>query len=465
MKIVFIGVGKMARAMIEGWSVGEKDFQGEKREFFLFDHKDSNLKEYVSSLTKQEKQKKDEKQFHIFDDQKITDKDLDLLFGDFNNSQNKQSSVCGFLFLAVKPADLEKAISEHAKLISHCIANNFPIVSIMAGVKLEKIRKTIFENFDSNQNNYRPLRLAQSTIPKSASENFLIPTYWSLIRQDEATLDKSFSQAQFNSATKTLDLSYFNPPIIRLMPNLTVKYGFGTGAYCSYDDFSKEKVVFVSSKDSSKKISLALLEFCLNEMDKGISSITQPFINDLDQFFEKDFLDNLQRDQSKRNEFRKSLTNDAFSPIKNHQEKLLQILFEKLDTLLQPLGSFQKVIEEKMDIVTALAGSAPAFVAVFAEALSDAGVCHGLSRKDAAKMALQILQGTAKYIDCEKMHPAVFKDAVASPGGTTIEGLKTLEDKGFRSSVIEAITGALKRARNLSREKKYKGFFPVRRKN
>lgn len=479
----------MARAMIEGWNADEK---GRKHEFFLFDRLDSGLKEYVSALAKSAK---DEKRFHIFDEgQKMTDKDFTHLFGDENKLK---SEIDGFVFLAVKPDDLEAAISQHGKLISRCIKNNFPIVSVMAGVKLEKIRQTIFKNFEGRKSSYYPASSASSHSATFAGNNqedvSLYPAYWPVIRKDISGLSKGLKISYLDIA----DESSFNPPIIRLMPNLTAKYGVASGAYCSNDNLAKEKIVLTSGESRAKKVSFAFLQALLDELDKESSysksasgdvsaggagkdsgavftSQVEQYIGELNGIIHKNFFDdwkeglrkedlNNKKNSNKKNAFRTFLADKIFLPIRDHHEELLQHLFKEFSALVQPLGHFQKVAEDKMDVVTALAGSGPAFVAVFAEALSDAGVCQGLSRKDAIKMSLQILQGTACYIDREKMHPAAFKDAVASPGGTTIEGLKALEDKGFRSAVLEAVASAFKRARNLSREKKYKSFFPAKR--
>ena len=86
----------------------------------------------------------------------------------------------------------------------------------------------------------------------------------------------------------------------------------------------------------------------------------------------------------------------------------------------------------------AVSGCGPAYVDLFVESLADAGVAGGLTRKDAMMLAAQTVLGSAKLILESGKHPGVLKDEVCSPGGTTIQGVRKLEEKGFRSAVIEA---------------------------
>lgn len=110
------------------------------------------------------------------------------------------------------------------------------------------------------------------------------------------------------------------------------------------------------------------------------------------------------------------------------------------------------VVDEKyMDAVTALSGSGPAFVAIFIEALADAGVKVGLTRPLALTLATQTVLGTARLIQEGNLHPGALKDQVASPAGTTIEGIHVLEQGGFRGLVMSAVDAAAFRAQELAR--------------
>jgi len=119
--------------------------------------------------------------------------------------------------------------------------------------------------------------------------------------------------------------------------------------------------------------------------------------------------------------------------------------------LLGALGEAWPVEEKLLDTVTGLAGSGPAFVYVMIEALGDAGVRMGLPRSIAAAMAAQTVRGAADMVLTTDEHPAVLKDRVASPGGTTIAGLQVLESGGVRASLMAAVEAATRRSRELGK--------------
>jgi len=105
--------------------------------------------------------------------------------------------------------------------------------------------------------------------------------------------------------------------------------------------------------------------------------------------------------------------------------------------------------ENYIDMATALSGSGPAYVFLFIEVLTDAGVRIGLSYKAAGELALQTIIGSAYMVEKMGKHPAELRNMVTSPGGTTAEALAQLERGGFRSSILEAVTAAHEKARQL----------------
>ena len=104
-----------------------------------------------------------------------------------------------------------------------------------------------------------------------------------------------------------------------------------------------------------------------------------------------------------------------------------------------------------MDAVTGLSASGPAYVAVIIEALADGGVRAGLSRDIALQLSTQTVLGTAKMLLETGLHPAMLKDMVASPGGTTIAGLHAMEIAGVRAGIMDAVVAATLRAGELGR--------------
>ena len=116
---------------------------------------------------------------------------------------------------------------------------------------------------------------------------------------------------------------------------------------------------------------------------------------------------------------------------------------------LADAGRFDELPEHLIDAGSAVSGCGPAFLYMFIEALADGGVAAGLPRVKAQAYAAQMAVGAARMVLESGSHPGALKDAVCSPGGSTIMGVKALEDGGFRSAAINAVLEALRRNREL----------------
>lgn len=117
--------------------------------------------------------------------------------------------------------------------------------------------------------------------------------------------------------------------------------------------------------------------------------------------------------------------------------------------ILDSFGKVELVPEHLIDAVVAVSGSSPAYVFMFIEAMADAAVAEGMPRTQAYEFAAQAVYGSAKMVLETGKHPGELKDMVCSPAGTTIEAIRILEKKGFRSAVIEAMRACADVSRRL----------------
>lgn len=117
--------------------------------------------------------------------------------------------------------------------------------------------------------------------------------------------------------------------------------------------------------------------------------------------------------------------------------------------LMKSFGTAEMVPENLMDAVGAVSGSSPAFVFLFMEALADGGVAAGMSRQQAYRFAAQAVLGSAQMMLQSGKHPGELKDMVCSPGGTTIEAVRVLEEKGLRAAVMDAVIACVEKTQKL----------------
>ena len=118
--------------------------------------------------------------------------------------------------------------------------------------------------------------------------------------------------------------------------------------------------------------------------------------------------------------------------------------------VLEHVGRVVAVPESYLDAVTAISGSGPAYFALLAEAMIEAGILLGLSREISAELVIQTMLGSAKLLRDEKMHPVELREMVTSPGGTTISAIQVLEQSGVRAAFLNAIQAAMERSKELA---------------
>lgn len=125
---------------------------------------------------------------------------------------------------------------------------------------------------------------------------------------------------------------------------------------------------------------------------------------------------------------------------------------ETVKSLFEGSGKVDELEERLMSQVTSLTSSSPAYIFMMIEAMADGAVQQGIPRKLAYKLASQAVLGSAKMVRETGLHPAELKDQVCSPAGTTIEAVKSLEENGFRNSIMEAMKECTRRALEIGRE-------------
>ncbi|MGH2806998.1 MAG: pyrroline-5-carboxylate reductase [Actinomycetota bacterium] len=136
----------------------------------------------------------------------------------------------------------------------------------------------------------------------------------------------------------------------------------------------------------------------------------------------------------------------ALSAGKHAEDKHLAIASE----VLGHVGRVVTVPESYLDAVTAISGSGPAYFALLAEAMIEAGILLGLSREISTDLVVQTMLGSAKLLRDEHMHPVELREMVTSPGGTTTRAIKVLEQSGVRAAFLNAIQAAMERSQELA---------------
>ncbi len=136
-----------------------------------------------------------------------------------------------------------------------------------------------------------------------------------------------------------------------------------------------------------------------------------------------------------------------YCSMKTHLDEMVTFLH-----MMKEAGRFDELPENLIDAGSAVTGCGPAFAYMMIEALADGGVACGLPRTKAIEYAAQMLAGSAEMVLKTGEHPGALKDAVCSPAGSTIQGVRALEERGFRSSLFEAVTAAYEKTKELGKK-------------
>lgn len=131
-------------------------------------------------------------------------------------------------------------------------------------------------------------------------------------------------------------------------------------------------------------------------------------------------------------------------------KKIDKVERDEIQGIFNSFGKTELLDEGLMDGFTALCGSSPAYVYMMIEAMADGGVLQGIPRKQAYRMAAQAVLGSAKMVLDSGVHPGELKDNVCSPSGTTIEAVAKLEEKGFRTAIIQAMKVCADKSKKMS---------------
>lgn len=145
-----------------------------------------------------------------------------------------------------------------------------------------------------------------------------------------------------------------------------------------------------------------------------------------------------------------ALVGEAMSAV-TPNENVSEVELSEVLAVFESFGQAEVVPESMMDAVVGVSGSSPAYVYLFIEAMADAAVADGMPRAQAYKFAAQSVLGAAKMVLATGQHPGELKDAVCSPGGTTIEAVAALEEGGLRATVIDAQRACVEKSREMSK--------------
>ncbi len=230
-----------------------------------------------------------------------------------------------------------------------------------------------------------------------------------------------------------------------VLKNLNKTYGINPD--CTLSDIINADIIFLAVKPNIIYSVIEDIKGTVNKNAVIVSIAAGQSIKKLTEAFENSSL-KLVRVMPNT----PALVNEGMSAVslndimqKNENKEEVEIVMD----ILKSFGKAEIVPETLMDTVTGVSGSSPAYIFMLIEAMADAAVMGGMPRNQAYTFAAQSVLGSAKMVLELDKHPGELKDMVCSPGGTTIEAVKILENDGFRSSVMNAIDACIKKSKSL----------------
>lgn len=251
--------------------------------------------------------------------------------------------------------------------------------------------------------------------------------------------------------------SIFNSPLISSKVNIYI----AKKSEKSFEKIKQYGEVKVFSKDLSDKMDMVFLGIKPFQMEAAILEHLEK-VNTKQIFVSMAAgitLENLEKMLGKDKKIVRIMPNlpllvgegmTSLTPNKNITSDDIKLIKE----ILSSSSRCAEISEDKIDAFIGMSGSSPAFAFLFLEAMSDAGVKYGLTREETYYFASQALLGASKMVLNERKNPGSLKDSVCSPGGTTIEGVCSLEENGFRDSIIKATSAVIEKSKKMSKGNK-----------
>lgn len=218
--------------------------------------------------------------------------------------------------------------------------------------------------------------------------------------------------------------------------------GYGKGCKNLQEVIDSSELVILAIKPQNLKESAPLISQNLNENQMIISLLAGTPLSTLKNYFPHSQIIRMMPNLA-------LIHGEGIIGL-SHHGKISKEVLDNLTNTFELLGKVYWLQEDKIDAITSLAGSGPAFIFTMIEAMIDAGIAMGFNVKEAQGIVFQMIKGSLTLLEKSNKHPGELKWQIASPEGTTIAGLKKLEEQSLRSGIIHTFLAAYERSKQLS---------------